>query len=158
MYHLVGFGEAGQRSYPGQCNPHAWLKSGAIQPATWHPFPRAEIFAPPAPGSPFAHSPPGSVFSEICPQGASSFVRIQNMNTDYGFFHLFKALQSLRSDKTQAALPESRSEVEVTLPKIKYSLLGSQPVQERRCQQRALRWQQFELMNAAAAGRQPIHL
>jgi hypothetical protein len=101
---------------------------------------------------------PSSFSPEICPQAASSFVRIQNMNTDYGFFHLFKALQSLRSDKTQAALPESRSEVEVTLPKIKYSLLSSQPVQERRCQQRALRWQQFDLMNAAAAGRQPIHL
>jgi hypothetical protein len=80
------------------------------------------------------------------------------MNTDYGFFHLFKALQSLRPDKTQSAFPESRSEVEVTLPQIKYSLLGSQPVQQHRCQQRALRWQQFELMNAAAAGRQPIHL
>ena len=114
----------------------------------------------PSPVRPFAHSPSSSwlLFSEICPRAASSFVRIQNMNTDYGFFHLFKALQSLRSDKTQAALPESRSEVEVTLPKIKYSILGSQPVQERRCQQRALRWQQFELMNAAAAGRQPIHL
>jgi glutaredoxin-related protein len=116
-----------------------------------------------SPVRPFAHSPTrllplGSFFSEICPQAASSFVRIQNMNIDYGFFHLFKALQSLRPDKTQSALPESRSEVEVTLPKINYSLLGSQPVQQRRCQQRALRWQQFELMNAAAAGRQPIHL
>jgi hypothetical protein len=106
---------------------------------------------------PFGQSPL-PVFSEICPQAASSFVRIQNMNTDYGFFHLFKALQSLRYTKTQSAFPESRSEVEVTLPKIKYSLLGSQSVQQRRCQQRALRWQQFELMNAAAAGRQPIHL
>src|SRR5258708_14839886 len=57
MYHRAGFGEAGERSYPGRCNPHAWLKSGAIQPAKWYPFPRAEIFAPPAPGSPFAVSP-----------------------------------------------------------------------------------------------------
>ena len=80
------------------------------------------------------------------------------MNTDYGFFHLLNALKSLRSDKTESAFPESRSEVEVKLPKINYSLLGSQPVHQRRCQQRALRWQQFELMNAAAAGRQPIHL
>jgi len=53
MYHPAGFGEAGERSYPG-CNTHAWLKSGAIQPAEWYPFPRAEIFAPPGPGS---HSP-----------------------------------------------------------------------------------------------------
>jgi hypothetical protein len=80
------------------------------------------------------------------------------MNTDYGFFHLFKALQSLRPNNIQSAFPESRSEVEVTLPKINYSLLGSQSVQQRRCQQRALRWQQFELMNTVAAGRQPIHL
>src|SRR5260221_9918924 len=62
MYHPAGFGEASERSYPGRCNPHAWLKSGAIQPAKWHPFPRAEIFAPPGPGSTsphrrFAHSP-----------------------------------------------------------------------------------------------------
>jgi len=53
MYHPAGFGEAGERSYPGRGNPHAWLKSGAIQPAKWYPFPRAEIFAPPSPGSPF---------------------------------------------------------------------------------------------------------
>jgi hypothetical protein len=51
MYHPAGFGEAGERSYPGRGNPHAWLKSGAIQPAKWYPFPRAEIFAPPGPGS-----------------------------------------------------------------------------------------------------------
>jgi hypothetical protein len=51
MYDPAGFGEAGERSYPGRCNPHAWLKSGAIQPAEWYPFPRAEIFAPPGPGS-----------------------------------------------------------------------------------------------------------
>ena len=62
MYHPAGFGEAGERSYPGRCNPHASLKSGAIQPAKWYPFPRAEIFAPPGPGSlsphrRFAHSP-----------------------------------------------------------------------------------------------------
>src|SRR5260370_12666564 len=51
MYHPAGFGEAGERSYSGRCNPHAWLKSGAIQPAKWYQFPRAEIFAPPGPGS-----------------------------------------------------------------------------------------------------------
>src|SRR5260370_38963708 len=33
MGHPAGFGEAGERSHPGRCNPHAWLKSGAIQPA-----------------------------------------------------------------------------------------------------------------------------
>ena len=51
MYQFAGFGEAGARSYPGRCNPHAWLKSGAIRLAKWYPFPRAEIFAPPGPGS-----------------------------------------------------------------------------------------------------------
>ena len=150
-------GQSGRSRRSGQSSV---LRSSALRkspPLPLSPFRPVRRFVP-SPVRPFAHSPPGSFSSEICPQGASSFVRIQNMNTDYGFFHLFKALQSMRSDKTQAALPESRSEVEVTLPKIKYSLLGSQPVQERRCQQRALRWQQFELMNAAAAGRQPIRL
>src|SRR5260221_8682911 len=94
------------------------------------------------------HSPPSSFSSEICPQASNSFVRIQNMNLDYAFFHLFKALQSLRPDKTRSAFPESRSEVEVTLPKINYSLLGSHTVQNSRCQQRALLWQQFQVMNS----------
>ena len=56
MYHPAGLGKAGERSYPGRRNPHAWLKSIAIQPAKWYPFPHAEIFAPPGPGSHFAHS------------------------------------------------------------------------------------------------------
>jgi beta-lactamase class A len=47
---------------PGQCNAHAWLKSGAIQPARSYPFARVEILALPDPASfspyrPFAVSP-----------------------------------------------------------------------------------------------------
>jgi hypothetical protein len=80
------------------------------------------------------------------------------MNTDSGFFHLFNALKSLRDNKTQWAVPESRFEVEKQLPKINYSLLTGQPVQPRRYQQRALRWERFDLTRATAAGRQPIHL
>jgi len=72
MYHRAGFGEVGGRSYPGRCNPHAWLKSGAIQPAKWYPFPRAEIFAPPAPGS---HSPFRGLFmSMVLPRCSLLFV------------------------------------------------------------------------------------
>src|SRR5258708_26141561 len=72
MYHRVGFGEVGERSYPGRCNPHAWLKSGAIQPAKWYPFPRAEIFAPPPPGS---HSTFRGLFmSMVLPRCNLSFV------------------------------------------------------------------------------------
>jgi hypothetical protein len=72
MYHRAGFGEVGERSYPGRCNPHAWLKSGAIQPAKWYPFPRAEIFAPPAPGS---HSPFRGLFMSMAlPRRDLSFV------------------------------------------------------------------------------------
>src|SRR5580700_10104129 len=62
MYHLAGFGEAGERSYLGRCNPHAWLKSGAIEPAKWCPFP-APRFSPyrswvaVSPTRPFAVSP-----------------------------------------------------------------------------------------------------
>jgi hypothetical protein len=57
--------------------PHAWLKSGAIQPAKWFPFPRAEIFALPGHG-PF-HSPHRlvAVTSVICVRmHASLFVRV----------------------------------------------------------------------------------
>jgi hypothetical protein len=39
-----------KRSHAGSGNTHAWLKSGAIEPARWHPFARAEIFALPASG------------------------------------------------------------------------------------------------------------
>ena len=38
---------------PGQCNAHAWLKSGAIHPVRRYPFARAEIFALPDPASYF---------------------------------------------------------------------------------------------------------
>jgi hypothetical protein len=74
------------------------------------------------------------------------------MNIDYGFFHLFKALQSLPENKTKSAFPEPRSEVEVKLPQIDYSQLTHQPFPEQHCQQRALRWDRFNLQTAAAAG------
>src|ERR1700731_4635075 len=62
MYHLAEFGEAGERSYPGRCNPHAWLKSGAIQPAKWYPFPAPRfsphrLLGPISPRRRHAHSP-----------------------------------------------------------------------------------------------------
>lgn len=74
------------------------------------------------------------------------------MNTDYGWFHLFKALKSLQNNKSESALPESRSQVELKLPQIDYSLLTSQPVFEQRCRQRALRWDRFGLQTATTAG------
>jgi len=74
------------------------------------------------------------------------------MNTDCGFFHLFRALKSLQNNKPKSGLPESRSQVEVKLPQIDYSLLTSQPVPEERCQQRALRWDRFGLQTATAVG------
>lgn len=74
------------------------------------------------------------------------------MNTDYGLFHLFKALKSLQDHKPESGLPESRSRVEVKLPQIDYSLLTSQPVPEQRYQQRALRWDRFGLQTATAIG------
>jgi hypothetical protein len=73
MYHPAGFGEAGERSYPGRCNPHAWLKSGAIQPAKWYPFSRAEIFAPPSPGS---HSPARPYAVSLLTDLLSSFTHL----------------------------------------------------------------------------------
>jgi hypothetical protein len=74
------------------------------------------------------------------------------MNTDYGFFHLFKALKSLQNNKPESALPESRPQVELQLPQIDYALLTSQPVSEQRSEQRALRWDRFGLQTATAAG------
>ena len=74
------------------------------------------------------------------------------MNIDYGFFHLFKALKSLQSNKPESTLPESRSQVELKLPPIDYPLLTSQPDSEQCCQQRALRWDRFGLQTATAAG------
>jgi hypothetical protein len=75
------------------------------------------------------------------------------MNTDYGFFHLFKALKSLQNNKPESALPESRAQVELKLPQIDYSLLTSQPVSEQRCQQqRSLRWDRFGWQAATTAG------
>jgi hypothetical protein len=74
------------------------------------------------------------------------------MNIDYGFFHLFKALKSLQDNKPESGLPESRSQVDVKLPQIDYSLLTSQCVPEQRYQQRALRWDRFGLQTATAAG------
>src|SRR5260370_5203204 len=87
MYHPAGFGGAGKRLYPGQCNPHPWLKSGAIQPAKWFPFPRAEIFALPGHG-PF-HSPYRlvAVTSVICVRmHASLFVLVGKVSESCPFF------------------------------------------------------------------------
>ena len=74
------------------------------------------------------------------------------MNTDYGFFHLFKALKSLQENKAASKLPESRPEVEVELPRIDYSLLTGQLVPERCLPQCALRWDRFGLQTATAIG------
>jgi hypothetical protein len=74
------------------------------------------------------------------------------MNTDYGLFHLFKALKSLQPNNPESGRPESRSQVEVKLPQIDYSLLTSQVVPEQRYQQRAFRWDRFGLQTATAIG------
>jgi hypothetical protein len=74
------------------------------------------------------------------------------MNADYGFLHLFNALKSLQENKTRSAYPEPRSEVEVKLPQIDYSLLTHQPFPGQRCQLRTLRWDRLNLQTATAAG------
>ena len=96
---------------------------------------------------------PAPFSTEICPPAKSSFVRIQTMNTDYGFFHLFKALKSLQESKAATTLPEAGPTVEVKLPQIDYSLLTSLPARERGCQQDAWRWDRFNLQTATAIGR-----
>jgi hypothetical protein len=87
----------------------------------------------------------GRLFSKSCPKAAGPFVRISNMNTDYGFFHLFNALKSLRNNKGQPKFGKLRSEVEVELPKIDYAMLATVPVQTGRYEQHEMRWQHLDV-------------
>jgi hypothetical protein len=66
------------------------------------------------------------------------------MNTDHGFFQLFRVLKSLRDNKTEPALCEDRSAVEEVLPQINYSLLRNLPVDKPRYQQHPFRWERFD--------------
>jgi hypothetical protein len=63
------------------------------------------------------------------------------MNTDYGFFHLFNALRSLRDNKNKSRFCEEPSEVEEKLPQINYPLLASLPIHQQRYQQHPFRWE-----------------
>jgi hypothetical protein len=85
-----------------------------------------------------------------CPEAPSSFVVSLNMNTDYGFFHLFTALKSLRENKNKSRFCEKLSEVEEKLPHINYSLLTSLPVHQRCHQQNRFRWERFDFGIAAS--------
>lgn len=81
-----------------------------------------------------------------CPEAATLFVASLNMNIDYGFFHLFKALKSLRDKKTEPALAEERAaNCEQKLPHIDYSELRSLTVHEHRYQQHPFRSERFHL-------------
>jgi hypothetical protein len=70
------------------------------------------------------------------------------MNTDYGFFQLFRALKSLRDYRIELALGEERPAICQKLPQVNYSLLRSLPVHQQRC--RELRSEHFDLGIAAA--------
>jgi hypothetical protein len=83
--------------------------------------------------------------SDSCPEARSSFVVSLNMNTDYGFFQLFRALKSLRDNKTGPALGEEGSAIEQKLPHIDYSLLRSLTVRQYRYQQPPFRSERFHL-------------
>jgi hypothetical protein len=72
------------------------------------------------------------------------------MNTDYGFFHLFRALKSVRDDKNKSRFCEEASEVEEKLPHINYSLLTSLPVHRQRYHQNSFRRQRFDFGIAAS--------
>ena len=85
-----------------------------------------------------------------CPEAPSSFVVSLNMNTDYGFFQLFRALKSLRDNKNKSRFCEELSEVEERLPHINYSLLTSLPVHQRCYQQNRFRWKRFVFGIAAS--------
>jgi hypothetical protein len=82
--------------------------------------------------------------SDSCPEAGAWFVVSLNMNTDYGFFQLFRALKSLRDNKNKWGFPEERSEVEEGLPQINYRLLTSLPVHQQRYQQNSFRWERFD--------------
>jgi hypothetical protein len=73
------------------------------------------------------------------------------MNTDYGFFHLFRALRSLRDNETEPALSEVRSTVEEKLPQINYSLLMSRPAHLQRRQLNPFCWVCFDFRLAATS-------
>jgi len=69
-----------------------------------------------------------------------------NMNIDYGFFQLFRALKSLRDNRTEPALGEERAaNCEQELPHINYSLLRNLTVHEHQYQQRRFRSERFHL-------------
>jgi hypothetical protein len=72
------------------------------------------------------------------------------MNTDYGFFHLFRALQSLHDNKIESRFCEAPSEVEERLPQINYSVLTSLPVHQQRYHQYPFRLKRFDLGIAAS--------
>jgi hypothetical protein len=72
------------------------------------------------------------------------------MNTDYGFFQLFRALKSLRDNKNKSGFCDEPSEVEERLPQINYCLLTSLPVHQQRYQQNSIRWERFDFGIAAS--------
>jgi len=72
------------------------------------------------------------------------------MNTDYGFFHLFRALRSLHENKIKSRFCEAPSEVEERLPQIDYSVLTSLPVHQQRYQPHPFRRERFDLGIAAS--------
>jgi hypothetical protein len=106
MYHPVEFGEAGERSYPGRCNPHAWLKSGAIQPAKWFPVSPRRDFRPTGSWSlSFAASPCRrfAVTSVICVRmHASLFVRV---GKSFGRLPVLPEENNSRRPLTESVLP-----------------------------------------------------
>jgi hypothetical protein len=71
------------------------------------------------------------------------------MNTDYGFFHLFRALRSLSENKIKSPFGEAPSEVEEKLLPINYSVLTSLPAHQQRYQPHPFRWECFDLGIAA---------
>jgi hypothetical protein len=75
---------------------------------------------------------PGECIQEkTCPAVFASFVVFQNMNTDYGLFHLFNAVRSLHKTQGQPAIEEISSRHEPKLPEINFSLLRSARVRQR---------------------------
>jgi hypothetical protein len=82
--------------------------------------------------------------SDSCPEAGARFVVSLNMNTDYGFFQLFRALKSLRDNKNKWRFCEKPSEVEEGLPQINYWLLTSLPVHQQRYQQNSFRWERCD--------------
>lgn len=81
--------------------------------------------------------------SDSCPEAAPSFVVSLNMNTDYGFFQLSRALKSLRDYQIELAMGEEGPAIYQKLPQINYSLLRSLPAHQQRY--RELRWKHFDL-------------